>query len=145
MALVRTSSPLDHRYLIAHGQVRELRCHAVAPRRELQVDGRPRKERFVDYAGDTVPVIVDRLTGEVHEAQIFVAVMGASNCTYVDATWTQALGNWIGAHTRALAGIGGVPRLIIPDNTKVAVIKACRHEPQVNRTYAEMAATTAPL
>jgi transposase len=95
---------------------------------------------FVDYAGDTVPVIVDRLTGEVRQAQIFVAVMGASNFTYVEATWTQTLGDWIGAHTRALAFIGGVPRLIVPDNAKVAVVKACRYEPQINRTYAEMAA-----
>jgi len=54
---------------------------------------------FVDYAGDTVPVIVDRLTGEVRQAQIFVAVMGASSFTYVEATWTQALGDRIGAHT----------------------------------------------
>jgi transposase len=95
---------------------------------------------FVDYAGDTVPVIIDRLTGETRQAQIFVAVMGASNFTYVEATWTQTLCDWIGAHTRALATIGGVPRLIVPDNAKVAVIKACLYEPQVNRTYAEMAA-----
>ena len=95
---------------------------------------------FVDYAGDTVPVIVDRLTGQVHPAQIFVAVMGASNFTYAEASWTQALADWIGAHTRAFAAIGGVPKLLVPDNTKVAVIKACLYEPQVNRTYAEMAA-----
>jgi transposase len=87
-----------------------------------------------------VPVIVDRLTGEVRQAQIFVAVMGASNFTYVEATWTQRLPDWIGAHTSAFAAIGGVPRLIVPDNAKVAVIKACLYEPQVNRTYAEMAA-----
>ncbi len=95
---------------------------------------------FVDYAGDTVPVIIDRLTGEVREAQIFVAVLGASNFTYAEATWTQALADWIGAHTRAFAAIGGVPQLLVPDNAKVAVIKACLYEPQVNRTYAEMAA-----
>jgi transposase len=95
---------------------------------------------FVDYAGDTVPVIVDRLTGEVRQAQIFVAVMGASNFTYAEATWTQGLADWIAAHTRAFAAIGGVPRLVVPDNAKVAVIKACLYEPQVNRTYAEMAA-----
>jgi len=95
---------------------------------------------FVDYAGDTVPVIIDRLTGETRQAQIFVAVMGASNFTYVEATWTQGLGDWITSHTRAFAAIGGVPHLLVPDNTKVAVIKACLYEPQVNRTYAEMAA-----
>jgi len=94
---------------------------------------------FVDYAGDTVPVIVDP-RGKTRPAQIFVAVLGASNFTYAEASWTQALGDWIGAHTRAFAAIGGVPRLLVPDNTKVAVIKACLYEPQVNRTYAEMAA-----
>jgi len=65
---------------------------------------------------------------------------GASNFTYAEASWTQGLGDWIAAHTRAFAAIGGVPRLLVPDNTKVAVIKACLYEPQVNRTYAEMAA-----
>ena len=95
---------------------------------------------FVDYAGDTVPVIVDRLTGEVRAAQIFVAVMGASNFTYAEASWTQGFGDWIGAHTRAFAAIGGVPNLIVPDNTKVAIIKACLYEPLVNRGYADMAA-----
>ena len=73
---------------------------------------------FVDYAGDTVPVIIDRLTGKVRPAQIFVAVLGASNFTYAEANWTQALADWIGAHTRAFAAIGGVPNLLVPDNTK---------------------------
>ena len=95
---------------------------------------------FVDYAGDTVPVIIDRLSGKVRPAQIFVAVLGASNFTYAEASWTQALADWIGAHTRAFEAIGGVPNLLVPDNTKAAVIKACLYEPQVNRTYAEMAA-----
>jgi transposase len=55
---------------------------------------------FVDYAGDTVPVVIDRLTGEIREAQIFVAVLGASNFIYAEASWTQGLADWIGAHTR---------------------------------------------
>ena len=66
--------------------------------------------------------------------------MGASNFTYAEASWSQALADWIGAHTRAFAALGGAPKLLVPDNTKVAVIKACLYEPQVNRTYAEMAA-----
>ena len=94
---------------------------------------------FVDYAGDRVEVF-DRLTGEVRPAWIFVAVMGASSFTYAEATWTQGLADWIGAHTRAFEAIGGVAHLIVPDNTKTAVIKACLYEPAVNRTYAEMAA-----
>src|SRR5271170_4260642 len=87
---------------------------------------------FVDYAGDRAPVVIDRLTGEIREAWIFVAVLGASNFTYAEATWTQGLADWIGAHTRALEAIGGVPRLIVPDNTKTAVIKASLYEPSVN-------------
>jgi transposase len=94
---------------------------------------------FVDYAGDTVPVIVDRLSGETRPAQIFVAVMGASSFTYAEATWTQSLPDWIAVHVHAFEMIGGVPKFLVPDNTKVAVIKACRYDPQVNRTYAEMA------
>ena len=95
---------------------------------------------FVDYAGDTVPVIVDRLTGEIRDAQIFVAVMGASSFSYAQATWTQGLADWLACHIGALEAIGGSPKLLVPDNAKVAVIKACLYDPQVNRTYAEMAA-----
>ncbi len=95
---------------------------------------------FVDYAGDGVPVVVDRLTGEIRNAQIFVAVLGASSFTFAHASWTQMLPDWIDAHVRALEAIGGVPELIVPDNTKTAIIKSCLYDPQVNRTYAEMAA-----
>jgi transposase len=95
---------------------------------------------FVDYAGDGVPVVIDRLTGEMREAQIFVAVLGASSFTFARATWTQALADWIDAHVRAFEAIGGVPHLLVPDNTKTAVIKACLYDPLVNRTYTEMAA-----
>lgn len=94
---------------------------------------------FVDYAGDTVPVAVDRLTGKTRPAQIFVAVLGASSFSYAEATWTQSLPDWIAAHARALEAIGGVPKLLVPDNTKVAVIKACFYDPQVQRTYAAFA------
>ena len=55
---------------------------------------------------------VDRLTGEIREAQIFVAVMGASSFSYAQATWTQGLGDWIAAHIGALEAIGGAPRLL---------------------------------
>src|SRR5258705_4597442 len=94
-----------------------------------------------------VPVIIDRLTGEIRKAQIFVAVLGASSFTFAHASWTQALPDWIDAHIRALEVIGGVPHLLVPDNTKTAVIKACLYDPQVNRTDADIAAqyTTAIL
>jgi len=94
---------------------------------------------FVDYAGQTVP-IVDALTGAVWQAQIFVAVLGASNYTYAEATATQRLHDWVGAHARAFAFFGGVPQLVVPDNLKSAVRKACRYEPLLNRTYQELLA-----
>src|ERR1700722_19465007 len=64
---------------------------------------------FVDYAGDGVPVVIDRLTGEIRMAQIFVAVLGASSFTFAKATWTQALPDWIDAHVRAFEAIGAFP------------------------------------
>ncbi len=66
----------------------------------------------MDYAGQTASV-VDPRSGEVRQAQIFVAVLGASNYTYADAHWTQALPNWIGAHMRTFAFLGGVPEIVV--------------------------------
>lgn len=94
---------------------------------------------FVDYAGDKVPVVVDRLTREVRQAHIFVAVMGASSLSFACATWSETLADWTDAHVQAFAAFGGAPRLLVPDNAKVAVIKACLYDPQVNRSYGDMA------
>lgn len=94
---------------------------------------------FVDYAGDTLDVICPE-TGEVRQAQVFVGVLGASNYTYVEASWTQNLSDWIGAHVRMLAFFGGVPDQIVSDNLKSGVAKACFYEPKINRTYADLAA-----
>ena len=93
---------------------------------------------FVDYAGQTVPVI-DRATGAVREAQSFVAVLGASNYTYAEATWTQSLPDWIGAHTRVFRFLGGVPNTVVPDNLKSGVTAAHRYDPDLNPTYQDMA------
>ena len=95
---------------------------------------------FVDYAGDTVPVVVDQRLGKVRRAHLFVAVMGGSSLSFAYASWTETLPDWIDAHVQTFAYFGGAPRLLVPDNPKVAVIKACFYDPQVNRTYGEMAA-----
>ena len=97
----------------------------------------PGDKMFVDYCGPTVPVF-DPLTGEVRDAQIFVATLGASNYTYAEATFTQQLRDWIGSHVRAFQFFGGVVRLVVPDNLKSGVNKADRFEPVLSRTYAEM-------
>jgi transposase len=93
---------------------------------------------FVDYAGQCASV-VDRTTGEVREAQGFVAALGASNYTFVEATWTQDLGDWTGSHVRAFEYFGGVTELVIPDNIKTGITSACYYDPDINRTYLEMA------
>jgi transposase len=99
----------------------------------------PGDKFFVDYAGQTVP-ITDRYTGEQREAQIFVAVLGCSNYTYSEATLSQQLTDWLGAHVRALEYIGGVPRAFVPDNLRSAVKRAHRYEPELNPSYHDFAA-----
>jgi len=94
---------------------------------------------FVDWAGQTVPV-VDPATGEVREAYVFVGALGASNYTYAEASFSQDLRAWILAHCRMFEFFGGVPRIVVPDNPKTAVTQACRYEPGLNRSYEEMAA-----
>jgi transposase len=93
---------------------------------------------FVDYAGQTVEII-DRSTGEVRTAQIFVAALGASHYTYAEATWTQSLPDWIGSHIRCLEHLGCVPELLVPDNLRSAVSFADRYEPEANATYEDLA------
>jgi transposase len=104
--------------------------------RQLHVAG---ERMFVDYAGTTLEV-VDGTTGEVRVCQLFVAVLGASNYTYAEATFTQRLVDWIGSHVRTFAFFGGVTAQVVSDNLRSGVTKACFYEPAVNRTYAEMAA-----
>ena len=94
---------------------------------------------FVDYAGQTVEII-DMTTGEVRQAQIFVAALGASNYTCAEATWSQQLPDWLGSHRRAFEFFGGVPKLVVPDNLKSAVSKTVWFEPSINRSYADLAA-----
>jgi transposase len=93
---------------------------------------------FVDYAGQGIPVINGQ-TGEVQEAALFIAVLGASNSTYAEATWTQSLPDWIGSHVRTFTALGGVPEIVVPDNLKAAVTRAHRYEPARNRTSADLA------
>ncbi|MBL0164792.1 MAG: IS21 family transposase [Xanthomonadales bacterium] len=99
----------------------------------------PGEKLFVDYSGLTAEVI-DRHTGQVRKAQVFVAALGYSHALYAEATWTQASPDWLGSHTRALEYFDGVPEIVVPDNLKSGVTKPHRYEPEINRAYAEWAA-----
>ena len=97
------------------------------------------EKAFVDYSGKRIG-IADPTTGEIREAEIFVGVLGASNLTYAEATWTQTLPDWTGAHVRMFRFFGGAPKLLVPDNLKSGVNKASFYDPEINRTYGAMAA-----
>ena len=92
---------------------------------------------FVDYAGQSVPVD-DAESGETRKAQVFVAVLGASSYFYAEASWGQDIESWIGSHVRALEHFGGAVAVLVPDNLKSGVTRACRYEPVLNRSYKEM-------
>ncbi len=96
------------------------------------------EKAFVDYSGKK-PSIIDRKTGEATEVELFVAVLGASNFTYAEASESQKSPAWIASHQNAFEYFGGVPEAAVPDQLKSGVIEACRYEPKTQRTYAEMA------
>jgi transposase len=104
----------------------------------LRQEHKAGEKLFVDWAGTTIP-IYNPSGGPVQQAHLFVAVLGASSYTYAEATGDEQLANWIGAHVRAFEFYQGVPKLVVPDNTKTGVTKACRYDPDLNPTYQEMA------
>lgn len=93
---------------------------------------------FVDYAGMKMAV-KDPVSAETYAAEIFVGALGASQYLYAEATRTQQLADWSGSHVRCLEYLGGVPEIVVPDNLKSGVSKACRYEPDLNPSYAELA------
>ena len=93
---------------------------------------------FVDYSGKK-PMIVDPATGELRAVELFVAVLGASNYTFAEATATQQVEDWLGSHVRAFEFFGGIPAAVVPDQLKTGVSGACRYEPTLQRSYAELA------
>lgn len=104
----------------------------------LRQEHRAGHKLFVDYVGDTIPV-VNPHTGEIHQAQLFIAVLGASNYTFAEASYSQELPCWIGSHIHAFEYFGGVPEIVVTDNLKSGVTKACRYEPDINPTYNDLA------
>jgi transposase len=103
----------------------------------MRQEHRAGEKMFVDYAGLTVPVYDH---GTLREAQIFVAVLGASSYAYAEATWTQTLPDWTASHVRAFEYFGGVTEIIVPDNLLSGVTRPCRYEPGVNATYGDLPA-----
>lgn len=109
--------------------------HLGVTMRQAHVAG---EKCFVDFSGDGIEVI-DPKTGEVHVAKLFVAVLGASNLTFVEPVFDEQLETWIACHVHAFDFFGGVSELTVPDNLKSGVTKANKYEPELNRTYADLA------
>ena len=107
------------------------------------------EKTFIDFSGDGLDVadafsgdgldVADAFSGECQKAVLFVAVLGASNLTYAEPVLHQDLPTWIGCHVRAFEYFGGVTPLWVPDNPKVGVTRASKYEPDLNRTYADLA------
>jgi len=108
-------------------------------KRSMRQQHKAGEKCFVDYCGQTVPIVCAS-TGEVRMAQIFVAVLGASNYTYAEATLTQSLPDWLSSHVRAFEFFGGTSTIIVPDNLKSGVSKACRYDPSLNPSYQQLSA-----
>jgi transposase len=104
----------------------------------LRQDHRPGEKMFVDWAGATIP-IYSRESSEVQAASLFVAALGASSYTFARASASQELPHWIECHIQAFQFFKGTTKLVVPDNPRTGVTRACRYEPDLNRTYLELA------
>lgn len=118
-----------HRYRVWRG------CQ----QRSMRQTHRAGEKLFVDYCGPTMEVVSPD-TGELRRAQVFVAVLGASNYTFACASWSQKQQDWLEVHVKAFAFFGGVPDIVVPDNLKSAVRKTHRYEPDINPSYQQLAA-----
>jgi transposase len=128
--------PTGYRYSAFCARYRAWRARQRPSMRQVHRAG---EKAFVDYAGQR-PTIVDATTGAVVAVELFVAVLGASNYTYAEATPTQQSADWIASHTHAVEYFDGVPSAWVPDQLRTGVTAPCRYEPGVQRTYAEWAA-----
>lgn len=136
---------LHEEYLAAHPDgygytqfVAHYRTWAAAQRMTMRQLHRAGDKVFVDYSGKK-PAIFDPLTGERVEVELFIAVLGASNYTWAEATRTQRSHDWIESHVRLLEFLRGVPRALVPDQLKSGVVVASRYDPTIQRTYEELA------
>lgn len=107
-------------------------------KRSMRQQHKAGEKCFIDYCGPTI-TLVSPSTGDTRQAQIFVAVLGASNYTYAEATLSQSLPDWLGSHVRAFEFFGGTPELLVPDNLRSGVSKACRYDPELNPSYQQLA------
>lgn len=106
----------------------------------MRIEHRAGEKAFSDFAGTTIPIVVNRQTGEVEMAHLFVCTLGASNFTFADLYWEESTESWCNGHAAAFTYFDGCPNFVVPDNPKPVVTKACPYEPDINASFAQMAA-----
>jgi transposase len=99
---------------------------------------RPGEKLFIDYSGKK-PCFIDAETGEVHEVELFVAVLGASNYTFAEVTLSQTIPDFTASTVRAFEYFGATPTIIVPDQLRSAVARPDRYDPDINQTFHELA------
>jgi transposase len=129
------ANPTGYRYTAFCEHYRQWLSKHRLSMRQVHLGG---EKMFVDYSGKK-PHLVDAKTGEVLDVELFVAVLGASNYTFAEATRTQQSADWILSHGHAAEYFGGVPAVWVPDQLRTGVTVPCRYEPGVQRTYADWA------
>lgn len=106
----------------------------------MRMEHKAGEKAFSDFAGKTIPIVIDRQTGVTELAHLFVCTLGASNFTFADLYWDESAESWCNGHAAAFAYFDGCPKIVVPDNPKPAVTKACPYEPDINPSFAQMAA-----
>lgn len=104
----------------------------------LRQEHKPGEKLFLDWAGATLPI--HQPEGVIVQAPLFVSALGVSSYTYAEATANQQMENWLKVQMNAFEFYGGCPQLLVPDNTRTGVSRACLYEPDLNPTYQEFAA-----
>lgn len=106
----------------------------------MRIEHKAGEKAFSDFAGKTIPIVINNQTGEVRLAHLFVCTLGASNFTFADLYWDESTESWCDGHADAFDYFEGCPKFVIPDNPKPVVTKACPYEPDINPSFAQMAA-----
>lgn len=106
----------------------------------MRIEHKAGEKAFSDFAGKTIPIVINRQTGEARFAHLFVCTLGASSFTFADLYWNERAESWCNGHAAAFTYFDGCTKFVVPDNPKPVVTKACPYEPDINPSFAQMAA-----
>jgi transposase len=114
-------------------------CNRTGKKVVMPLEREPGKELFIDWIGDKVRCVVDTATGNHVEAHFWISTLGDSSYPFVEAFPDETQVSWTQAHVDAFKWYGGIPRILVPDNTKTAVVKRTMYDPELNHSYLALA------